>query len=101
MDACDSDAPLEVMAQARGWVFLKVPQPAASAGELLTSLADSIREFGEFASQAAEKIADGDVSAEDMASIDKETNDVVEAVLAFRKLARTTHENRHGRARHE
>ena len=97
MDACDSDAPVEFLARERGGVFLKIPQPAECGGELVAGLANSIREFGEFASIAAEHISDGDVDAAEMARIDKETNDVVEAVLAFRTLARVTHEAKPGK----
>ncbi|MDL2321315.1 hypothetical protein LJC47_03075 [Desulfosarcina sp. OttesenSCG-928-B08] len=99
MDVCDSDAPLKFLARERDGIFLKIPQPAECGGELLSGLAATIREFGEFAATAAEHISDGEVNREEMARIDKETGDVVEAVLAFRKLARVTHEAGCGKGR--
>ena len=97
MDGADSNAPVEFLARERGGIFLMLPDPAQGEGELVQSLARSIKEFGEYAASAAERITDGDVDPEEMIKIDQETNDVVEAILSFRKLARTTHEAKHGR----
>lgn len=91
MDACDSDAPLSCMAGERGGVFIKLPQAAASGCELVESLAMTIKQFGEFASRAARHIADGVVDSPEMADIDSRTNEVMEAVLSFRKLAKLNH----------
>ena len=97
MDVCDCDAPVISLSRERGGVFLKLQQPAACGGELVESLARTIKEFGEYAASAAERIADGDVDPEEIVKIDRETNDVVEAILSFRKLARTTHDAKYGK----
>lgn len=97
MDVCESDAPVISLARERGGVFLKLQQPAACGGELVESLAKTIKEFGEYAASAAERIADGDVDPEEIVKIDRETNDVVTAILSFRKLARATHEAKYGK----
>ncbi len=97
MDVCECDAPVSFLARERGGVFLKLQQPAACGGELVESLAKTIKEFGEYAASAAERIADGDVDSAEIVKIDRETNDVVEAILSFRKLARTTHDAKYGK----
>lgn len=97
MDVCECDAPVDFLVRERGGIFLRLQQPAASGGELVESLARTIKEFGEYAASAAERIADGDVDPEEMVKIDRETNDVVEAILSFRKLALATHEAKYGK----
>lgn len=97
MDVCNSDAPVAFLAREREGIFLKLQQPAESGGELVQSLARSIKEFGDYAASAAERIADSDVDPEEMARINGETNDVVEAILSFRKLAQATHDAKYGR----
>ena len=97
MDVCDCDAPVISLARERGGVFLKIQQPAESGGELVESLASTVKEFGDYVSAAAERIADGDVDPEEMIKIDRETNELIEAVLSFRKLAQATHDAKYGR----
>ena len=97
MDMSGSDAPVSFLARERGGIFLRLQQPADSGGALVESLAGTIKEFGDYAASAAERIADGDVDPEEMVKIDRETNDVVEAILSFRKLARATHEAKYGK----
>ena len=58
MDAAQSNAPLEFLARQRGGLFLPLPEPACGGGELLQSLARSIREFGEFAASAGEDLGE-------------------------------------------
>ena len=97
MDVCNSDAPVAFMAREREGIFLKLQQPAENGGELVQSLANTVKNFGEYVAAAAERIADGDVDPEEMARINGETNDVVEAILSFRKLAQATHDAKYGR----
>ena len=97
MDVCNSDAPVAFMAREREGIFLKLQQPAACGGELVQSLANTVKNFGEYVAATAERIADGDVDPEEMARINGETNDVVEAILSFRKLAQATHDAKYGR----
>ena len=96
MDAAESDAPLHFLARERGGVFLALPEPARGGGELVQSLASSIREFGEFAAETAASIADGDVPRGQLDRITKEGQEAVEAIMAMMKLARVTHEAQYG-----
>lgn len=95
MDAADSNAPITFLARERGGIFLLLPEPAQGGSDLVQSLADAIKAFGEYAACAADRIADGEIDSEEMAKIDRETSDVMEAVLSFRKLARITHDARY------
>ena len=96
MDAADSNAPVEFLARERGGVFLALPEPAQGGGELVSSLAASIREFGEFAAEAAADIADGDLPRVQLDRITKEGQEAVEAIMAMMRLARVTHEAQYG-----
>ncbi len=96
MDAADSNAPVEFLARERGGVFLALPEPAKGGGELVQSLARSIKEFGDFAAEAAESIADGDLPREQLDRITKEGQEAVEAIMAMMRLARVTHEAQYG-----
>ena len=73
-----------------------LPDPAQCSSELLASLAASIKEFGEFASETAKHIADGDLPRDQLDRITKEGQEAVEAILAMMKLARVTHEAQYG-----
>lgn len=97
MDMSGSDAPVSFLARERGGVFLRLQQPADSGGELVESLANTVKEFGDYVSAAAERIADGDVDPEEMVRINAETSELMEAVLRFRKLAQATHDAKYGR----
>lgn len=97
MDVCECDAPVDFLARERGGIFLRLQQPASSGGELVESLACTVKNFGEYVAAAAERISDGDVDPEEMARINSETNDVVEAILRFRKVAQATHDAKYSR----
>lgn len=97
MDVCGSDAPLEFLARERHGVFLKLQPPAEGTGELVQSLAASIREFGEFAAETAQNISDGDLPRDQLDRITKEGQEAVEAILRMMKMARVTHEAQYGR----
>lgn len=92
MDAAGSNAIVEFLARERGGVFLEIPAPAHGGGELAASLAKSILEFGEFASEAAASITSGAISRDQMDRINKEGQEAVEAIMSMIKLARVTHE---------
>lgn len=97
MDVCDSDLPLIFMARQRGGVYLNVPQGAGGdPGPLVRKLADSVKEFGEFAAEAAADVADGDIPADQLARIIKEGHEAVEAIMALISLARKTNEAQYG-----
>lgn len=97
MDACDSDLPLIFLARQRGGVYIKVPQGAGGEpGPLVQKLAASVKEFGEFAAEAAADVADGDIPADQLARIQKEGHEAVEAIMALINLAARTNEAQYG-----
>lgn len=96
MDAAESSAPLEFLARERDGMFLVLPSPAKGSGDLVTSLAASVKEFGEFAAETAKNIADGDLPRDQLDRIQKEGHEAVEAIMAMMKLARVTHEKQYG-----
>ena len=96
MAACDSDAPLTFLARERGGVYVKLPEAPAGSAELMQSLARSIKEFGEFASETALHVADGDVPRDQLDKITKEGQEAIEAIMAMMKLARQTYESQYG-----
>ena len=96
MDVCGSDAPVEFLARERHGVFLQLQPPAEGSGELVQTLAASIKEFGEFAAETAQNISDGDLPREQLDRITKEGQEAVEAILGMMKLARVTHEAQYG-----
>ena len=97
MEICDSDLPLIFLARQRGGVYLPVPQGAGGEpGPLVEKLAASVKEFGEFAAEAAADVADGDIPADQLARIIKEGHEAVEAIMALISLARKTNEAQYG-----
>lgn len=96
MDVCQSNAPVAFLARERGGVFIPLPQPAEGGAELVQMLARSIKEFGDFAAETAQDISDGDIPAEQLARIEREGDEAIEAIMRMKKLARVTHEQQYG-----
>lgn len=96
MDATGSDAPLHFLARHRGGVFVKTPEAAPCAACLVRALADSIREFGQFAAETATDIADGDITRDQLGRIRKEGCEAIEAIAAMIKTAEAAHEKQYG-----
>jgi hypothetical protein len=96
MDACGSDAPVNVLARERGGVFIRTPEAAEGGGELARTLATSVSEFSEFMRETANSISDGQIPRDQFDRITKEGMEAVEAIMAMLKLARVTHEAQYG-----
>ena len=97
MEVCESDLPLTFLARQRGGVFLKVPQGSGGEpGPLVEKLAASVKEFGEFAAEAAADVADGDIPRDQLHRILTEGHEAVEAIMALMSLARKTNEAQYG-----
>lgn len=96
MTATDSDAPMHFLARRLGGVFLRTPEPAQGGGELAASLAASAKEYAEFMQEAAVSISNGDIPVDQLARMNKEGQEAVEAILAMLRLARVTHEAQYG-----
>lgn len=93
IDLTGSIIPMQFLARKLGGVFIKVPPASQQMGsELLQTLADSVKEFGEFASETAQSISDGKIPADQLARIQKEGHEAVESIMQMLKLARLTHE---------
>lgn len=55
------DEAVRFLARELGGFFIRLPTPGAGAPELMSGLADSIRECSEFFSEVARDVADGDI----------------------------------------
>ncbi|MDL2306612.1 transcriptional regulator [Desulfovibrio sp. OttesenSCG-928-C06] len=88
------------IARQMGGVFVPLPDPALSSSDavLAHALADSMREFGEFAAETAASISDGDIPLDQLESIDKEADEAIVAIQTMKKLSRARHEKLYGRA---
>lgn len=96
LDASGSKAPAHWLCRQLGGAFVPLPEAAESNAELVQALAASVKEFGEFAAEAAQDISDGDIPADQLARIEKEADEAVEAILAMKELARETNEQQYG-----
>lgn len=92
-----SDAPLHFLAREAGGVFIRLPEAAETSADLICSLAESVREFGEYAAETARDFSDGDVTVEQLTRIEKEGDEAIEAILRVKKMARATHERQYGK----
>ena len=88
MKTTGSIAPLQFMARELGGVFVELPQCGASCHELTRSVVDSIREFGEFASEVSRSLEDGVITSDELARISKEGQEALSAILRVMRLAR-------------
>lgn len=91
-----SDRAMQFFARNLGGVYLASPQPAQSAESLLSGLAVSFKEFGEYAEVAAASIADGIVTASELGRIEKEGYEAVTAITAVILKARGLHQKQYG-----
>ena len=87
---------LKFIAREMGGVFVLMPEAGGSGTELVGTLAKSVKEFGEFATEVAVDISDGDIPADQLARINKEADEAIESIIAMKKLARITQEARYG-----
>lgn len=93
----EADEPLHFLARERGGVFIRLPDVDVGTSDLMLGLANSIREFGEFAAETARDVADGDIPADQLARIEREGDEAIETIMKMKKLARTAHEAKYGK----
>ena len=86
MDACDSDGPVEFLAEQRGGVFVKLDSPHPHSKSMTLQLASTIKECGEAAAVAAAHIIDGRVTPEEFAEFKKENREAIAALLGLEFL---------------
>lgn len=91
MKKTGSTRALDFLAREMGGVFVPVPDPAESAACLVTTLAGSIKEFGDFASETAQHLTDGKISNTELLQITKEGHEAIVAIMSMMKLAKATH----------
>lgn len=96
IEASASLMPVHFLARQLGGAFVLLPEAASHNGELVETLASSVKEFGEFAAETAVNISDGNIPADQLARINKEADEAIEAILAMKKLARLTHAKQYG-----
>ena len=95
MELTGSDAPLNFLARERGGVFVPM-RPDATAADLGPAILKSVREFGEYAAEAAQDIADGKIPADQLQRILKEGQEAATAIVTFMELARAVHQRQYG-----
>lgn len=95
MELTGSDAPLNFLARERGGVFVPM-RPDATAADLGPAILQSVREFGEYAAEAAQDIADGKIPADQLQRILKEGQEAATAIVTFMELARAVHQRQYG-----
>jgi len=98
MELTGSDAPLNFLARERGGVFVPL-RPDATAADLGPAILKSVREFGEYAAEAAQDIADGKIPADQLQRILKEGQEAATAIVTFMELARAVHQRQYGSRR--
>ncbi len=94
MKTTSSIAPMQYMARELDGIFVQMPQGAAGCHEITRSLLQSIREFGEFASEVGKSLEDGTITAEELARINAEGQEALSAILRVMRLAREKQESR-------
>ncbi len=98
MELTGSDAPLNFLARERGGVFVPM-RPDATAADLGPAILKSVKEFGEYAAEAAQDIADGKIPADQLQRILKEGQEAAAAIVTFMELSRAVHQRQYGSRR--
>ena len=91
MQITGSLAPMNFLARQLGGVFICLPHEAGQ-NALVDSLLTCVREFGEFAAEAAADIADGNLPADQYMRICKEGQEAATAIMKVMELARLAYE---------
>lgn len=92
LDAVQTDAPLEFPARQRGGVFVRIYTENISDSSLARGLAETMLKASEFFAAFAERIKDGVIDARELAAIEREGDEAVQAIMKIKQLARTAHE---------
>lgn len=69
-----------------------LPMPASVHGDTFAGLAASAREFGEFVASVAESAADGVITANELARVDRELTEMLAASQQLRATLAAMHE---------
>lgn len=93
MKASCSTAPMQLMARELGGIYVELPQAGVGIKHITKSLAESIREFGEFAAQVGKAMEDGTITKDELGRINADGQDALAAILRVMRLARERMEN--------
>lgn len=88
MKCAGTVAPMQFMARELGGVFVEMPQYANGDRGITKSLVESIREFGEFASEMGKALEDGVITPEELERINVEGQEALAAILRVMRLAK-------------
>lgn len=93
MQKTGSTRALDFLAREMGGVFVPVPDPADNSNSLclVSTLAGSIKEFGEFATETAQNLTDAKISKQELIRIEKEGYEAIVAISSMIKLAKRTY----------
>lgn len=83
---------LHALAARLGHVALAVPQSAGAATPGAVALAQSVQQFGDFASAAAGSLADGRVTGNELADMEREAAEAMAAINQLVAIARSLRE---------
>lgn len=97
MAATGSVEPLQFMAREMGGVFVRV-RPCSGTGDLMDTLINSVREFGEYAAECAADISDGNLPRDQRDRILKEGQEALASIAAMMRMARAVHDEQYGGA---
>ena len=83
-----SRAPMQYLARELGGVFIELPECPAGCHEITRSLLQSIREFGEFASEVGQSLEDGTITEPELSKISSEGHEALTAIMRVIQLAK-------------
>lgn len=87
MKLAGSAAPLNFLAREMGGTYVPLPVPPITRADQVTTLANAIKEFGEFACETATPIEQGIASYDKKERIRKEGYEAIQAILIILEMA--------------
>ena len=86
MDMAGSCLPLDVMAEAMGGFFVRMPEVEGDCGAVASQCMTSVREFGELMGTVADALTDGTIAEEERRAIAEKGYRAQTAILALLRL---------------
>jgi DNA-binding transcriptional regulator YdaS (Cro superfamily) len=86
MQATGDVGALQAMADALGFVLIPLPKHDAHGDEAMATMMKTVKEFGDFVSEASNDLADGRISDNELARVEREGAEAlgaIQALLAF------------------
>lgn len=98
MELAGSVEPMHELARHLGGVYLPLQKAESGESELVRALAESIKEFGDFASETAKDISDGCIPRDQFDRISREGHEAIRAIMTMIDAAQRVYEAQHGKA---